>query len=64
MWVCVNGSVRVGESTCEYVCVGAQIHVNVCVWEGGWTDLGESTCESVCLGANIHVNVVSVNGVG
>ena len=45
------------ESTCESVCLGAHIHVNVGVWEGCWTDLGVSTCESVCLGANIHVNV-------
>jgi hypothetical protein len=47
----------VGESTCESVCVGANTHVNVGVWEGCWTDLGESTRGYVCLGANIRVNV-------
>ena len=45
------------ESTCESVCLGADIHVNVGVCEGCWTDVGESTCESVRAGANIHVNV-------
>ena len=46
-----------GESTSEYVCVGAQIHVNVGGREGIWLSVLESTCESVCLGAHIHVNV-------
>ena len=46
-----------GESTCESLCLGANIHVDVGVWEGCWADVGESTCESVCLGADIHVNV-------
>ena len=51
--MCLN----VRESTCESVCLGANIHVNVGVREWIWLSVLESTCGSVCLGANRHVNV-------
>jgi hypothetical protein len=59
MWLNVCGS------TCESVCLAANIHVNVCVREWMCLNVRETTCESVCLGAHIHVNVwVFVNGCG
>ena len=45
------------EYTCASGCLGANIHMKVCVREWIWLNVRESTCESVCLGANIHVNV-------
>ncbi len=44
--LCVWLNVR--ESTSEYVCVVAHIHVNVGVREWSWLSVLESTCESVC----------------
>jgi hypothetical protein len=53
------------DSSCESVCLAANIHVNVCVREWMCLNVRETTCESVCLGAHIHVNVwVFVNGCG
>ncbi len=42
-WSCLNGR----ESTSEYVCVGAHIHVCVGVREWIWLSVLESACESV-----------------
>ena len=59
MFVIVNGLYRlnVRESTCESVCLGANMHVNVGVRKWSWLNVRESACESVCVGANTHVNV-------
>ncbi len=38
----------VRETTCESVCLGANIHVNVGVREWMWLNVRESACESVC----------------
>ena len=40
-----------GESTCESVCLGADVHVNVGVCEWIWLDVCESARDSVCFGA-------------
>ena len=45
------------ESTSEYVCLAAHIHVNVGVRESSWLNVRESTSGYVCVGAHIHVNV-------
>jgi hypothetical protein len=45
------------ESTCESVCLAANIHVNVCVREWMCLIVRETTCDSVCLRANLYVNV-------
>jgi hypothetical protein len=42
VWLNVCGS------TCESVCLAANIHVNVGVREWSWLSVLESTCESVC----------------
>jgi hypothetical protein len=43
-WMCLN----VRETTCESVCLGANIHVNVGVREWMWLNVRESKCESMC----------------
>ena len=45
-WVWLN----VRESTCESVCLGADIHVNVGVREWIWLNVRESTCGTLCVG--------------
>ena len=43
-WRCLN----VRKTTCESVCLGANIHVNVGVREWMWLNVRESACEFVC----------------
>ncbi len=43
-WMCLD----VRETTCESVCLAANIHVNVGVREWMWLNVRESACESVC----------------
>ncbi len=45
-WIWLN----VRESTCESVCLGADIHVNVGVREWIWLNVHESTCATLCVG--------------
>jgi hypothetical protein len=53
----VNGLYRlnVRESTCESVCLGANMHVNVGVREWSWLNVRESACDSLCVWVQIHI---------